>query len=104
MHAPRLHRQLAVVLGDVVVTEERLPGDDMHIERVQEAHILGQIGDGMMLHLFGQRMLKRHVDTAIAILNIKDHSIAACSFPALYQFNSMSAAGSSSGHIYGSDF
>ena len=42
----------AMVLGDIVIPEKRLPCDYVHIQRMQETHVLGQIGDRMILDLF----------------------------------------------------
>ena len=71
-----------MVLGDVVVPEERLPRDHVHIQRVQETNVLGQIGDRMILYLFSQRMIKRDVDAAVAVFNVENHCISARLLPA----------------------
>src|SRR5947208_14331473 len=68
---------------------------------MQEADKLGQIADGDILPLGRQSVLKRYVDAAVAVLNVKDHGIAASLFPALYQADSMSAAGGHAGQVDG---
>src|SRR5438270_3585902 len=88
-----------MVFGNIVVTEERLPGDYVQIKRMQETHVLGQVGDGIIPDLARQRMLKRNVDGAIAILNVKDHGVAASLLPALDQLNAAGAAGRSAGQV-----
>lgn len=70
-----------MVLGDVVVPEKRLACDHMQVQRVQEAHVLGQIGDRMILDLLRQRMIKRDVDAAVTVLNIENHGISARLLP-----------------------
>ena len=48
MHAAGLDGQRTVILGDIVVPEERLSRDDVHVQRVQVTHVLGQVGDRVM--------------------------------------------------------
>src|SRR5260221_12101955 len=81
-----------MVLGDIVVTEKRLPCDYMQIQRMQVAHVLRQVGDGIVLDFPRQRMLKRNVDGAVTVLNVKHHGVSARITPAAHQFNASGAA------------
>src|SRR4051794_27871283 len=92
-----------MVLGDIVISEERLSRNHVHIQRVQEPYVLGQISDRMVLDLFHQWMIKRNVDAAVTVLYVKDHGISTRLFPAADQIDSVRAACGSTGHIYGAD-
>src|SRR5579884_3072720 len=49
--------------------------------------------------LADQRMLKRNVDRAIAIFNVKNNRIAAGVAPSFYNLNTVIAAGHESGQV-----
>ncbi len=70
--AMRLHREFRMCGYQVLVAEDRDPGDRMHVLGVQKADELRQIGNIVALS-GSQRMIEGDIDDAVAILDIEHH-------------------------------
>src|SRR5215472_13775290 len=103
VEAARLDCQSAVILGDVVIAEERLAGDGMHVERMNEADKLWQVADGIALQLACQRVIERNVDTAVAILDVEHYGVASGFTPATDDLNAFRATSGRAGQINGAN-
>src|ERR1700759_2602523 len=71
---------------------------------MQKAHIFRQVRDRVIVNFFGQRMIKRNIDAAIAVFYIENNGVSARLVPMSYQFNAMCTAGRSARHINRADF
>src|SRR5215467_2443175 len=99
MEAARLYGQIAMIFGDIVVTEERLPGNRMHIQRMDEAHELRQIADRVILVLTLQWVDEGNINAAVAVLDVEHHRISTRVMPAADEFDAFGAAGSGSRQV-----
>ena len=87
----RFHRQFGMRHDQSLVAEDGDSGDGMHALRMQEANVFRQIMEiGMMAAQ--QRMIKRNVDDAVAVLDIEDHGVSAHFAPVLNNPDSVIAA------------
>ena len=73
--APRAHRQLGMVLHQLLVAEDGDARDAVHPQRVHEAHELRQVGDHRPVSR-RQRLMEGDVDHAVRIFHVEDHGVA----------------------------
>ena len=98
-----LHRQLGMLAHHALVAEHGDARDGVHVFRVQEANVLGQVVNVDVM-TGQQRMVEGDVHVAVGVLDVEHDCIAAGLAPAADNLNAVVAGGHEAGQIDGARF